>query len=524
METYPDKQSHPSGLYILSFTSVAERFSYYGMRAVLCLFMASALFGQTTTVEIYGSFCGLVYLTPLLGGYIADRYWGARRSILIGGIIMAIGHFLLFFSGLTVQQSIFVENGGIVQTIDNLVPKVLLLFGLTLIVIGNGFFKPTITSMVGDLYSASDQRKDAAYTIFYMGVNLGGFLAPLACGSFEGDWSNPGTFKWSFLIAGIIMLLSVLQFGLMGYRLKGPDGSALGLVPSRSVHNQTLQKNDMPFASKLLSFIVGVVLVILFGVNASTASDWIAAGVYAFSIAVPFAILLDKSLTRVERMRIVVIYLIVALSIVFWACFEQAGAALTLFAQANVDRTIGDWTMPSSWLQAVNPICVVLFAPVMVWMWNKLAKRGMEPMSIMKQALGLLMLATGYVVMVYATKGMSSSTRISMMWIILMYLLHSLGELALSPIGMSLVNKLSPARLASLMMGVWFLSSASANIFAGKLSTLLPQAGQVNCRFLGFSITTYSDFFLVFVLLSGMAGVVLAMLSPMMKRMSKGIL
>ena len=521
-----EKTTHPKGLYIISLTSVAERFSYYGMRAVLCLFMASALFSQTTTVEIYGSFCGLVYLTPLLGGYIADRYWGGRRSILIGGIIMAIGHFLLFFSGATVQQSIFVENGEITQSVDNLIPKIFLLSGLAFLVIGNGLFKPTLSSIVGDLYSPSDQRKDAAYTIFYMGINLGALVAPVVCGLFEGDWTNPGTFKWSFLIAGIVMLLSVLQFMLMNHRITGPDGRVIGLAPSGSAKDAAMQSetSNMTFVSKVLCFTIGVVLIGLFGARATSVSDWIAAVVYTFSIVVPLAIILDKSLTNVERMRIVVIYVIVAFGITFWACFEQAGAALTLFAKTNVDRSIGGWIMPSSWLQSVNPICVVLFAPIMVWIWNRLSSYSKEPSSVMKQSIGLLALSFGYIIMVYATRGMSSTTKISMMWIILMYWFHSMGELALSPIGMSLVNKLSPTRLASLMMGVWFLSSASANIFAGKLSTLLPQFGQTASQFLGFSIYSFSDFFLVFAVLSGVAGVIIAMLTPVLRKMSKGIL
>lgn len=518
---------HPRGLYILSLSSVAERFSYYGMRAVLVLFISSCLFSQKTTVELYGCFAGLVYLTPLLGGYLAGRYLGERRSIVLGGIIMAIGHFLLFFSGLTAQQSIFVENGPIMQSVDNFLPKVLLFCGLALLVIGTGFYKPTSSSLVGALYEPSDKRIDDAYTIFYMGVNAGALVAPLVCGLFESDWSNPGRFKWAFLVAACVMVASVVQFLLMQRGVTGPGGELVGEAPKRSTERHDARESetfDMPFISKAVCVILGLVLIALFGIGAKSASDWISAVIYSFCIVVPLSIVLDRKLTRVERMRILVIYVIVAFGVVFWSFYEQAGCALTLFAKENVDCNIGGWNMPSVWLQSVNPVCVVAFAPVMVMLWKWLSKHGLEPSSITKQAIGILLLALGYAVMVYATKGMSPTSKVAILWIIMLYWLHSIGELALSPIGMSLVNKLSPARLASLMMGVWFLSSAAAGVIAGKLSTLLPQPGQPASVIMGYSIETFSDFFLVFVVLGGVAGIVLALLNPILKRMSGGIL
>lgn len=517
------KSNHPKGLYVLSLTTVGERFSYYGMRALLSLYIICALFDKDTASQIYGSFTGLVYLTPLLGGYIADRYWGNSRSIITGGFLMAIGHFLLFLSALFVNRSLLSQGGVIDASVNNDTSKILLFAGLAFLVFGNGFFKPAISTMVGDLYEPNDQRKDSAFTIYYMGINLGALIAPLICGIFEGDWSHPNRFMWAFLIASIVMVLSVAMFM---YK-RGACEKKEGRSATKETHivQETCDINkgkNTSFVKIGLSIVGGILLTALFADGATSFNNYISSVVYAVSIVIPILIITDSSLSWKEKSRIGVIYITVAFSIAFWAAYEQAGISLTFLAKEHVDCNLFGWTMPSSWFQSVNPVCVVAFAPVLVLFWGKLAKRGLEPSSVTKQAIGLILLSSGYVVIMFGTDDMEASTRISMFWLIALYAIHSLGELALSPIGMSMVNKLSPARFSGLLMGVWFLSSAAANILAGELSTLYPEVGKPAKHILGFEVATMNEFFLVFVVMSGLAGILLLCLSPMLKKMMKG--
>lgn len=516
--------SHPKGLYVLSLVSVGERFSYYGMRALLALFLISALYDKSMTAQIYGAFTGLVYLLPLLGGYIADRYWGNNRSIVFGGVLMAVGYFLLFGSAACVQQSIFAEGATIDASVNNLLSKFLLFSGLVFLCLGNGFFKPTTSSLVGELYDEGDSRRDAAYTLFYMGVNLGGFIAPILCGIYEGDWTNPNRFRWAFLIAGIIMVVSVVAYSLLRRKyVVSPMGFPLGNKPQHDSKHEDGESEGLKISAVgIVCLCLSIPLWLLFTYHATEITDYISGFVCMASIVVPAVIISDKGLTRTERMRIGVIYIIVAFSIAFWACFEQAGISLAYLAKDNVDCHVMNFSMPSSWFQAVNPICVILFAPIMAYLWKWLNQHDLEPSAFMKQAIGLILMGLGYVVIMIGTDGMDATTRISMFWLIALYALHSFGELALSPIGMSLVSKLSPARLGSLLMGVWFLSSASSNIFAGYLSALYPESGSGAKVFLGFySIETIHDFFFIFIVIAGLAGLCLALLTPLLKKMTQ---
>jgi len=546
-----NKSGHPKGLYLLFATEMAERFSYYGMRALFVLYLVAAFFDGRMSSQIYGSYTGLVYLTPLLGGYIADRYWGNRKSIIIGGLIMAIGQFLMFGSACFAQQAIFsaddAAKGIIDANVDNSLSTFMLFAGLAFLIFGNGFFKPNISTMVGDLYEPTDSRKDSAFTIFYMGINVGAFIAPLICGSFhnENGWMDPSSFKWGFLCAGIAMVLSVLIFYTFKNKyLKTPDGLQIGLPPSESelrkekdaeakkaaeAEGNQAEVENSPY--RLWGCVIAALLMLVgFSINWETMSfenqtinDYISAAIYALSIALPVFIITDKGLTGDEKSRIGVIYIIAVFVIFFWSAFEQAGSSLTIFADQQVDRTIGDWTMPTTWFQSINPIVVVTFAPIMAALWGFLNKRNMEPFSPAKQALGLLLLALGYVVIAVATNGVSGDTKVSMWWLFALYFIHTIGELCLSPIGLSMVNKLSPARLASLLMGVWFMSNAAANIFSGKLATLLPGADGESQSFLGFEITNLTEFFTVFAVMAGVAAVALFLLCPTLKKMMKGI-
>ncbi|MCQ2973232.1 MAG: peptide MFS transporter [Bacteroidales bacterium] len=534
-----NSKGHPKGLYLLFVTEMAERFSYYGMRALFVLYLVAAFFNDSMASQIYGSYTGLVYLTPLLGGYIADKYWGNRRSIIAGGLIMAVGQFLMFASACFVKQSIFAENGTIDASVDNSFSMILMFTGLACLIFGNGFFKPNISTMVGDLYEKTDTRKDSAFTIFYMGINVGAFIAPLICGSLgEGNWMNPAGFKWGFFCAGVAMVFSILVFWLFKNKyLKTPEGLQIGLPPRESElrkekdelaeknANKEGVSNDVKNSPiRLWGCILGAIaLFILFAFNSESFNDYISASIYAIAIALPIFIITDKGLTTIEKCRIGVIYIIAVFVIFFWSAFEQAGSSLTLFAEKQVDRTIGDWTMPTTWFQSINPIVVVCFAPIMAMLWEFLGKRNLEPFSPAKQAIGLMLLSLGYIVIAIATKDADQTTKVSMWWLFALYFLHTIGELSLSPIGLSMVNKLSPARLASLLMGVWFMSNAASNIFAGKLATLLPSTNGETQHFLGIEIANLTDFFTLFAVMAGIASIVLFALCPLLKKMMKGV-
>lgn len=461
------KEGHPKGLYLLFVTEMAERFSYYGMRAVFTLYMVAALFTMESASEIYGYYTGLVYLTPLLGGYIADRYWGNRRSIIVGGMLMAFGQFLMFLSASFVQPAIKEAEGMIDPTVNNQLAIICMMGGLFFLILGNGFFKPNISTMVGSLYRPDDQRKDSAFTIFYMGINVGATLGPLTCGIFEGDYLNPMRFKWAFLCACIAMLASTLIFYLLKNKyLMDYEGNAIGTKPKLQEKTERQQ------------------------------------------------------LTRKEKQHIVVIFIIAAFVIFFWAAYEQAGVSLTYFADQQTDRHIFGWEMPTSYFQSFPAIFVVLLAPFMNLAWEVLRRFGHEPSSVMKQAIGLAFLSIGYMLIAFGVKDLGPNVKVSMLWLTGLYFIHTLGELSLSPIGLSLVSKLSPKHLASLMMGIWFMSTAISNMLAGQLATLYPD-GSSKSLFGIIEIASLHDFFMMFVVLSGVAAIALACISPLLNRMMR---
>jgi POT family proton-dependent oligopeptide transporter len=456
-------KQHPKGLYILFFTEMWERFSYYGMRAILSLYMINALLYDTArTSSIYGYYTAFVYLTPLLGGYIADRYWGNRRSIVFGGSVMAIGQFALTISGQ------FYDTAGISQPFFFL--------GLFLLVFGNGFFKPNISTMVGSLYPQGDRRRDSAFTIFYMGINLGAFLSPLICGGL-GETGNPADFKYGFLAAGIGMTLGVLFF-LWGRNkfLVTPEGAGIGLQPAKADKND---KNDAR----------------------------------------------NQPLTTVEKQRIAVVFIIAFFVIFFWAAFEQAGVSLTFFADQQTDRVVGwlgNYEIPASFFQSINALAIIVFAPVFALIWTKLGDRDLEPSSPLKMSLGLLFLSLGYLIIVIGAGKADTGVKVSPLWLTGMYVLHTFGELCLSPIGLSMVSKLAPAKFASLLMGVWFLANAAANWLAGMLSTLYPENG-VATYFLGFQIPDLSSFFMIFMFMAAAASLILFLLYKTLVKLMHGV-
>jgi len=518
MNSTTAKTGHPKGLYVLFVTEMWERFSYYGMRAIFVLFLTKALLlSDKDASNIYGSYTGLVYLTPLIGGYISDRYWGNRRSIFAGGILMAIGQFLMFFCG---------------NMLGTDSTNTIMLIGLTFLIIGNGFFKPNISTMVGQLYPKGDSRVDGAFTIFYMGINLGAFFSPLVCGGF-GDTGNIQDFKWGFLAAGIGMIISVITFELLKNKyLVDPEGKPVGMPPNRTQAEKAKRIAEGPKTNMgKVGVIIALGFVCVYVFNQLLGLDFIGACIFSSALAVPALIISDGSLTKDEKDRIWVIFILAFFVIFFWSAFEQAGASLTLFADAQTERHIGGWEMPASWFQSINPLGIILLAPLFSMLWVGLGNRKKEPPSPLKMALGLGLLCLGYIVIAIGVKGVDSQTKISMWWLTSLYVLHTMGELCLSPIGLSMVSKLAPVRFASLLMGTWFLANAAANKLAGSLSALIPPgAGEVVAAgpveyptLLGFQITNLYEFFMIFILMSGIAGIILILIYRKLVKMMHGV-
>ncbi|MCK9150588.1 peptide MFS transporter [Methanobacterium alcaliphilum] len=468
-----------------------ERFSYYGMRAILSLYMLKALlFSIAFTSTIYGYYTGLVYLTPLIGGYVADRYWGNRKSIIIGAILMALGQFSL-------ATSSYFYNPSLSNTVSHSYlfnnQEIFFLIGLFLLIMGNGFFKPNISSMVGSLYEKNDKKRDSAFTIFYMGINLGALLSPLVIGGI-GDTGNPADFIYGFLAAGVGMILGLLVFIFSKDKyLVSPSGKKLGIFSDD--RNQFNQKE------------------IVLDQRGNLKTD-----INTF---------IDKPLTLIEKQRIGVIFILSFFVIFFWTAFEQAGVSLTFFAQQNVDRilTFCHWTIPASWFQSINPMAILIFAPLFATLWPLLNQRKLEPSIPSKMAIGLLLLSLGFLILTIPAGMIDQGfTAVSPLWLIAIYVMFTFGELCISPIGLSMVSKLSPVRFISFMMGVWFLSAAASNIMAGLLSALYPDPNtHITPHLFGFAITGFHDFFMIFVLMSAISAFILILIRKKLVKMMHGI-
>ena len=545
---------HPKGLYLLFITEMFERFSYYGMRAIFILFLTKALlFDKALSSDIYGSYTGLVYLTPLLGGYMADRYWGNRKSIVIGGIMMAIGQFCMFLSGSFYTQVEFAT--------------VLMIGGLGMLIFGNGFFKPNISTMVGQLYVKGDKRIDSAFTIFYMGINLGAFLSPLICGGL-GNTGDPADFKWGFLAASIAMVLGSLVFYFLKNKyVVSPDGKPLGGLPKHNDASQyeegESQKAIFSTQAILIAVVSFVALFFLFRyllAGTNPIKTIIYPIIYSLGLTLAGLIVSDRSLTKIELQRILVIYIVGFFIIFFWAAFEQAGSSLTFIADNQCNRNFFGWNMPPSMVQIFNGVFVFAFAFPFSMLWDKLRANNKEPLSTVKQAIGLALIALSYFIIAHNVKDLGNSGLLAIKWLILLYLIQTFAELCLSPIGLSLVGKLSPKRFASLLFGVFFLSNAAGYALAGSLGALIPATGDkfkkaqdlgidlqgllnktftatpeqmklldenqisaVNPVIVGYEIHNLYEFFMVFVVLTGIAAIVLFLLTPLLRKMMHGI-
>ena len=441
MEVVQQKKGHPKGLYLLFFTEMWERFSYYGMRAILILYLTKKFIegglgmDEKYAMLLYGYFTGFVYFTPLIGGWLADRYLGKRLAVTIGGITMMLGQFTLF--GLNSTTGLYI--------------------GLLLLIIGNGFFKPNISTLVGGLYKDGDSRRDAAFTIFYMGINLGAMIAPLIIGvvtdnmfaTTNEDGSISYGYRYGFLVSGIGMLLGQVIFNLLGTKYLGD----LGTKPVGAVSDTEVAKVQK-------------------SINPETGKE------------------LDE---KDEKQRISVIFILLIFAVFFWAGFEQAGSSLSLYTDKYIDRSIGSFEIPTSWFQSVNPLFIVTLAPLFTLFWaSPIGRRLTTPV---KMGIGMIILGAGFLFMIGAVAERSANgdvndvnNKAALMWLIMTYLLHTIGELCISPVGLSVVTKLSPPKLASVLMAVWMLSSFFANIVGGYIASYVETmgAGEVFTYIAGF--------------------------------------
>ena len=436
---------HPRGLATLFFTEMWERFSYYGMRALLVLFMVDATRGgmaldDKTATAIYGLYTAAVYLMSLPGGWLADRLWGAQRAVWIGGIVIALGHFTL---ALPWTQSFYL--------------------GLVLVVIGSGVLKPNMSGLVAELYPEGGARRDAGFTIFYMGVNLGAAIGPMICG-----WLATSVgWHWGFGAAGVGMVLGLVQFHLSRAWL-GQAGLQRG--------------NDSPLhlAERVLLFggTAAVVLITALAVtgvitlNPVAIARWATYVILGIAAAYFIGVFTLGRLDPTEKKRVSMILVLFFASALFWAGFEQAGSSFNLFAERYTDRQFDwlDYTVPAAWFQALGPVFIIAFAPAFAALWVWLAKRQLDPSIPVKFGLGLLLLAAGFVVMAGASRVVAAGESALPTWLITTYLLHTFGELCVSPVGLSSVTKLSPRRFVGQMMGIWFLATSLGSLIAGLLA------------------------------------------------------
>ena len=490
-----DFLGHPRGLSTLFFTEMWERFSYYGMRAILTLYMTKTFaegglgFDEKYSGLIYSTYVSSVWYLPLPGGWLADRILGARRAVLIGAVIIACGHFSMAINS-----------------------KATFFAGLILIACGTGLLKPNISAMVGQLYSEGDKRRDAGFSIFYMGINLGAFLSPIVVGFlaqsqwFRGrliSWGlDPNSaWHWGFGAAGVGMTLGIIQY-LIGHKQISHVGQKPNLITD-AVETETQEGFDyLTLILALVGGVSGAVAGLYYG--ESKLAMLFPTVVFFFA---GYLIGIIRHLNGDEFKRVMMIFVLFVFSILFWMTYEQAGSSLTLFADRLTQPTILGWAYPSSWFQSVPAIFVIIFAPIVGIVWQTLG--GRQPSSPGKFTIGLFFAGIAFVVIAFAAS-VASGVRVSVMWLIVVYFLQTIGELCLSPVGLSTVTKLSPARMVGLMLGVWFLSISIGSYIAG-LTTGLFAGNDTSVLVRGFGI---------FAGITLVAAVILAVLTPLIKRMT----
>jgi len=437
-------RGHPKALYYLFFAELWERFSYYGMRALLVLYVVQRLYADMNSAEadalgygIYAAFGALVYATPVLGGMIADKFLGYRKAIVTGGIMMAIGLFMM--------------------TIET---PVLFFGGLGFLVTGNGLFKPNISSMVGSLYEPGDPRRDAGFTIFYMGINIGAWLSPLACGWVAYQWG----WSYGFGLAGVGMLLGLAVFQI---GINNGTFTDKGLPPQTEAAKRKIAGFSMPAISTILSVLAVPILAMLIWKSEL-------AGYLLYTVLAVVVFVVGKSfieISRVEREKIIAIFILAIFSTIFWSFFEQAGSTITLYAERNVDLVF----MNAAQTNMINPFFIITLAIPFSMLWAWLSTRKMNPFTPFKFAYGLAQVGLGFLIFAYGARFASETGHVPLIFLIVGYFFITTGELFISPIGLSVVTRLSPAKVVSFMMGVWFLSMSFAHYIAGIIAKLTTQ-------------------------------------------------
>ncbi|MEO0688804.1 MAG: peptide MFS transporter [Pseudomonadota bacterium] len=431
---------HPKGLFVLFFAEMWERFSYYGMRALLIFYLTKHwLFSDGEAGIIYGAYTALVYITPVIGGYMADRYLGQRKAVLFGAVLLTLGHFFMAFEG----------SPGAGNT-DNPIIYVFWL-ALALIIVGSGFLKANISVIVGQLYPRTDIRRDPAYTIFYMGINVGAFFGSLLCG-FIGE-----TYGWAY------------GFGLAGF------GMLAGLIVFAAGTPLLLGRGEPPKplgkGTEWTMYAMGVVLVGVcwLAIQYQTLVGYVL-GVFGLALVLYVLFTAVVKLESEERDRIFAAMFLILTSIIFWALFEQAGSSLNLFTDRHVDRSLFGLEVPASVFQSVNAGFIFLLAPVFAATWTAMGRKNVEPSAPFKFGLGVVQVGLGFLVLVWGAQSVGVDAATPVIFIFLIYLLHTTGELCLSPVGLSAMNRLAPAHMASLIMGTWFFASATGNFAAGLIA------------------------------------------------------
>ncbi|MEM7612331.1 MAG: peptide MFS transporter [Pseudomonadota bacterium] len=490
-----DVMGHPRGLSTLFFTEMWERFSYYGMRALLVLFMTNQVvtgglgFDDRTATAIYGLYTAAVYLVALPGGWIADRLLGAQRSVWFGGIIIMTGHFVLA-----------------VPTIEAF------FLGLVLVVLGTGLLKPNISAIVGELYAQNDARRDAGFTIFYMGINLGAAFGPLVCSTL-GESERFG-WHYGFAAAGVGMLLGLIQFKLSAKHLG--DAGRLPSTTGDAAKDAAQQRKGWVGVGIAMGFITLLVGAALTGVIQFDAASLATVMTYVIvSVAAVYFVymLFFAGLDPVEKKRMIVIIILFFAAAMFWSGFEQAGSSLNLFAERYTDRMIGSFEIPAGWFQSLNAVFIIILAPFYAAAWVALAKRNLEPSTPFKFALGLIILAMGFLTMVVAAGIVAKGDQALPTWLIMTYLLHTMGELTLSPVGLSATTKLAPKRYVGQMMGIWFLAASLGNLIAGLI------AGEFDAENVG----AMPDQYMQIVLTTGGAGLLLMLFTKPVRKLMGGV-
>lgn len=492
---------HPIGLYVLFMTELWERFSYYGMRSLLILYLTKHfLFNDSEAGLIYGSYAALIYGLPILGGILADRYLGMRKAVTFGAILLVFGHLSMAFEG-----PISIIEIGTVSRSDFHVQ--VFYFSLSLIAVGVGFLKANISTLVGKLYEVNDPRRDGGFTIFYMGINIGAFAATLLC-AYVGEIYG---WKYGFGLAGIGMLI-----GLIFFHFGKPFIQNIGLPPNKELLKKTYLGINVEKIIYVLSLLFVVLVWLLIQLSQGLGFILLLFGFTSVSWIIWFC--LKKCKTH-EKKNMFAMLILISFSVLFWALFEQAASSITLFTDRNVD--MGN-IFTAGMFQALNPFFIVLLAPLFAYLWSFLHKKGLEPSTSAKFGFAILLVGFGFLVLVFGSQFADSEGKVAVLFLIIMYLFHTMGELCLSPVGLSMVTKLSVSKIAGMMMGVWFLSSSFAAYVSGWIAGLMAIESNGTTLTIGLnSLQIYSNVFSKLAVVAIIVGIFLLMISTFLSRLMK---